>query len=143
MRDAAWGDYQHRNVPFDRLVTELQPERDPSRNPIFQALFSLAPSISLDQTGWDVADFEVDTGAGKVDLQLQLYDGPEGIVARFTYNTDLFDAATIDRMAAHFQTLLQGAAENPDQSLSRLPLLTDAERHQLLVEWNHYPNGLP
>jgi hypothetical protein len=137
VRDVARGDYAHQNVTFDRLVSELQPERDPSRNPLFQVLFSLTPLVSLDQSGWEIANFEVDTGAAKVDLQLQLDDRPEGISARFTYNTDLFDAGTIARMVGHFHALLQGIVANPDQQLSRLPLLTQAERHQLLVEWNN------
>ena len=143
VRDAARSDCAYQNVPFDRLVSELQPERDPSRNPLFQVLFSVTDSISLVQSGWKAADFEVDTGAAKVDLQLQLCDGPEGIVARFTYNTDLFDAPTIARMAGHFQTLLQGIVTNADQCLSRLPLLTPAERHRLLVEWNDTRTEFP
>lgn len=143
VRDAAQTDCEHQDVPFDRLVSELQPERDPSRNPLFQVLFSLTPSISLAQLGWETANFEVDTGAAKVDLQLQLYDRPEGIFVRFTYDTDLFDATTIVRMAGHFQTLLQGIVANPGQRLSRIPLLTEAERHQLLVEWNNTQADYP
>jgi surfactin family lipopeptide synthetase A len=137
VRDVARSDYQNHSVPFDRLVSELQPQRDPSRNPIFQVLFSLTPSVSFDELGWTIANFEVDTGAAKVDLQLQLYDRPEEILARFTYNSDLFDDTTIVRMTEHFQTLLQSAVANPDQRVSRLPLLTAAERYQLLIEWNN------
>jgi amino acid adenylation domain-containing protein len=136
VRDLWRRDCRYRNVPFDRLVSELQPERDLSRNPLFQVLFSLTPSTPASKLGWETADFEVDSGAAKVDLQLQLSDGAEGILGRLTYNTDIFDGTTIRRMAAHFQTLLQGIVANPDQRLSRLPLLTEAERHQLLVEWN-------
>src|SRR5579872_1879171 len=143
VRDVARADYAHQNVTFDRLVSELQPERDPSRNPFFQVLFSLTPSVSLVQSGWKIANFEVDTGAAKVDLQLQLDDRPEGISARFTYNTDLFDAGTIARMVGHFHALLQGIVANPDQQLSRLPLLSQAERHQLLVEWNNTQTDYP
>jgi surfactin family lipopeptide synthetase A len=143
VRDLSRRDREFRNMPFDRLVSELQPEREPSRNPLFQVLFSLTPSAPADQTGWETANFEVDNGAAKVDLQLQLEDRPGGVVGRFIYNTEIFDATTIRRMAVHFQTLLQGIVVNPDQSLSRLPLLGHAERHQLLVEWNSSPTDYP
>jgi amino acid adenylation domain-containing protein len=127
---------EHRNVPLDQLVSEVQPDWDPSRNPLFQALFSLEPSIALPSSSWEIAGLAVDTGTAKVDLQLQVYNGPRTLQAYFTYNTDLFDAASIVRMAGHFQMLLEGAVVNPDESISRLPLLTEAERHQLVVEWN-------
>ena len=143
VRDALRRDYEHQDVPVDRLLIEPQPKHDPSRNPLFRVLFSLAPLISPVQSGWETADFEVDTGAAKVDLQLQLYDTPEGIVTRFTYDIDLFDSDSILRMAGHFRTLLQGIVSNPDQFISRLPLLTPAERHQLLVEWNDTHRDYP
>jgi surfactin family lipopeptide synthetase A len=143
IRDLSGRDFEFQNMPFDRLVSELQPEREPSRNPLFQVLFSLKPLAAAAQLGWELADFEVDNGAAKVDLQLQLEDRSEGIVARFTYNTEIFDAATISRMADHFQTLLQGVVVNPDERLSRLPLLSRGERHQLLVEWNSAPTDYP
>ena len=143
VRDQSRCDCEYQNMPFDRLVEELQPERDASRNPLFQVLFSLASSIPLRQSDWETAHFEVDSGTAKVDLQLQLFDKPEGISARFTYNTDLFDAATIQRMSGHFQTLLQGIVSNPDERLSRLPLLTEAEKRQLLVEWNDTSTDYP
>jgi len=136
MRDAASSDCDHHSVPLDRLVRELQPESDPSRNPLTRVLFSVTPSISLAQLGWEFANLEVDNGTTKADLQLQLYERPTGIFARFTYNTDLFDAATISRLAEHFEMLLRDSVANPDQHLSRLAVLTETERHQLLVEWN-------
>jgi amino acid adenylation domain-containing protein len=143
VRDLARRDFEYQNMPFDRLVSELQPEREPSRNPLFQVLFSLTLATSVAQLGWEAADFEVDNGAAKVDLQLQLSDRAEGISGHFTYNTDIFDATTISRMADHFQILLHGIAANPDQRLSRLPLLSAGERHQLLVEWNSAPTDYP
>jgi amino acid adenylation domain-containing protein len=137
---------EHQDVPFNRLVSELQPERDPSRNPLFQVLFSLEPSVSLPGSAWELMDLDVDTGTAKVDLQLQLWEKSEGLNARFTYNSDLFEAATILRMANHFETLLRGAVANADQLVSQLPLLSAEEQHQLLVEWNDtrtdYPKDL-
>jgi aspartate racemase len=143
VRDALGRDCGHQDVSFDCLLSERQPKHDPSRYSLFRVLFSLAPLISPVQSGWETADFEVDTGAANVDLQLQLYDRPEGIVTRFTYNIDLFDSATILRMAGHLRTLLQGIIANPDQSISGLPLLTSAERHRLLVEWNDTHRDYP
>jgi surfactin family lipopeptide synthetase A len=141
--DTLRADFEHHNVPIDRLVTEIERERDLSRNPLFQVLFSLTPSISLNHWGWETADLEVDLGAAKVDLQLQLCDRPHGIFGRFTYNTDLFNATTIARMVEHFQTLLQSAAADPEQRISNLHLLTSAEHHQLVVEWNNTRAAYP
>ena len=140
---SAQEDCRHQNVALDRLVTELQPQRDLSRNPIFQVLFSLAPSMSLAQSGWNAAELEADSGASKADLQLQLYDRSEGIFARFTYSTDLFDATTINQMAMHFNNLLESIVANPDQRILRLPMLTQTEKHQLLVEWNATQTDYP
>ena len=145
VKDAVREDFEHGKVPFERLISELAVERDPSRNPLFQVLFSLLPSSGALPSGWKRANLEIDTGAAKVDLQLQLYDRPEGLFAHFIYNTDLFDAATVARMAGHWQNLLRGASVDPGQRLSELSLLSDAEEHQLLVEWNDtraaYPNA--
>jgi amino acid adenylation domain-containing protein len=128
--------HKNADVPLNRLVDELQIERDASRNPLFQVLFSLVPSFPVLPAGWKLVDLDVDTGAAKVDLQLQLSDRPEGIVARFTYNTSLFDAATICQMGGHFERLLHGIVFDADRCVSALPLLTDAEQRRLLVEWN-------
>ncbi len=147
VRDLSQRDCEYQNMPFDRLVGELQLERDLSRNPLFQVLVSFTPAMSSAQGSWEIVNLEVDGGAAKVDLQLQLYDRMDGIFARFTYNTDIFDAATIRRMAGHFHTLLEGVVANPDQRLSKLPLLTQAETHQLIAEWNdtrtNYPKDQP
>jgi amino acid adenylation domain-containing protein len=124
------------DVPFEHVVKELQPKRDLSRNPLFQVLFSLEPPLPALDSSWKLTQMDVETGAAKFDLYLELDERPEGIIGRFTYSTDLFDAPTISRMAEHWQKLLEGIVANPAQPLSELPLLTDAERHQVLVEWN-------
>ncbi|MFZ0297341.1 MAG: amino acid adenylation domain-containing protein [Candidatus Sulfotelmatobacter sp.] len=143
VRDLSQGDCEYQNMPFDRLVGELQLGRDPSRNPLFQVLVSFTPAMSSARDTWEIVNLEVDGGAAKVDLQLQLYDRSDGIFARFTYNPDIFDAATISRMAGHFQILLEGVVANPDQHLSKLPLLTRTETHQLLAEWNDTRTNYP
>lgn len=120
---------QHRNVPWRRVVEAVQPDHDASRHPVFQVQFSLEDSEFLPASA-------TDSGVLEVDLQLQMQNAPEGLAANFTYCPDLFDAATIVRMAGHFRELLEGVVENPDETVWGLPLLTDAERNQLVIEWN-------
>jgi aspartate racemase len=126
----------HQDIPFEYLVKELQPDREMGQNPLFQVLLMLEPAAPALPSGWTLTHMEVDTRTSKFDLSLILEDRPEGLLAHFEYSTDLFDAATIERMVGHWQTLLEGIVANPEQRLSELPLLTEAERQQLLVEWN-------
>jgi amino acid adenylation domain-containing protein len=134
VNDAVNGARDAGNVPWDRLVEAAQPDRDASRHPIFQAAFSLEDAQA--HSDRKVTNFAEDGFTLKVDLELQLQDAPDGFAARFTYATDLFDATTIVRMAGHFRKLLEGIVANPEEPVSTLPLLTQAERHQLVVEWN-------
>src|SRR5436305_9146093 len=106
------------------------------QNSLFQVLLMLEPAAPTLPSGWTLTHMEVDTRTSKFDLSLILEDRPEGLLAHFEYSTDLFDAATIERMVGHWQTLLDGIIANPDQRLSELPLLTEAESRQLLREWN-------
>jgi amino acid adenylation domain-containing protein len=126
----------HEEVPLDRLVAELQPERDPNRNPLFQILFSLEPPLSPVAPEWDLTCIEVETGATKFELCMVLDDRAEGLLCRLIYNTALFDAGVIERMAGHWRTLLEAIAADPGQQISELSILTPAERQQILVEWN-------
>lgn len=103
-------------------------------DPIFSVLFSLNPSES--------ADASADASPAKYDLELQLRDEPSAIEGRFLYRRDLFSAATIERMAGHFQTLLEGAIANPDQKISSLPMLTESEKLQF-AEWNRTESSYP
>jgi natural product biosynthesis luciferase-like monooxygenase protein len=135
VRGVTLGAYGHQDLPFERLVEELQPERDLSRNPLFQVMFALQTPRGLELPGLAVSPVEVHTGTSKFDLTLTVEERPEGLAGSFEYSTDLFDAATMERMAGHFRTLLEGAVADPDAPLSRLPLLTEAER-RLLVSWN-------
>ena len=131
---------EHQNVPWDRLVETVQPDRDASRHPVFQAQFSFADgredSELLAEADWEIANLATDSLSLNVDIHLQLTDRPEGLAAQFTYATDLFDASTVTRMAGHFHKLLEGIVAHPDTQVSSLPLLTDAEHRQLVVEWN-------
>ena len=145
VREVALGAYAHQDLPFDKLVEELQVPRDLSYNPLFQVMFVLqnAPMEPLQLSGLTLSPLEAETDTAKFDLTLELTEGPEGLTSSIEYNTDLFDSDTIERMVGHFQTLLQGIVANPDARLSELPLLTEPERHQLLVEWNATQTDYP
>lgn len=148
VRDVCLGAYGHQDLPFDRLVEELRVPRDPTRNPIFQVMFVLHNSSlqTVDLPGANLSLVENDSETAHFDLTLQIADTGQGLTATLVYNTDLFEAATIIRMLGHFQTLLEALVAAPEQRLSDLPLLTEAERQQLLVEWNatvtESPQGL-
>jgi amino acid adenylation domain-containing protein len=106
------------------------------RNPLFQVLFSLEPPVTVIEPGWDITCIDVETGTTKFELCLVLDDRPEGLLCRFIYNTGLFDADMVSRMGSHWQALLESIVADPGQSVSKLTLLTRAERHRILVEWN-------
>jgi len=138
VKEVALAAYAHQDVPFERLVEELQPERDLSHSPLFQVMFILqntpVPTTSL--PGLEVTPVDFQAGTAKFDLTLTIFDGNDRLRGSLEYNSDLFKAETIERLQHHFLTLLRSLAEDPDQHLSELPLLTAAERRKLLVEWN-------
>ncbi|BAY60048.1 amino acid adenylation domain-containing protein [Calothrix brevissima NIES-22] len=137
--------YNHQELPLEKLVETLQPERDMSHTPIFQVMFALqnAPMPALEFSGLQLTPLEIDNGTAKFDLTLDLAETPDGIKGWLEYNTDLFDAETIQRMAGHFQTLIAGIIANPEQQLSDLPLLTEPEKYQILEEWNQTQTDYP
>jgi amino acid adenylation domain-containing protein len=132
------GAYVHQELPFGKLVEELQPERDSKYNPIFQVSFNLqnTPKVKFEMSELTMTPFEVEQTRALFDLHLNLTETNSGLEGFWEYNTDLFEPATIERMSKHFQTLLEAIAANPQQRISELPLLSEAERHQLLIEWN-------
>ncbi|MCF4968120.1 non-ribosomal peptide synthetase [Nostoc sp. CMAA1605] len=138
VQNVAWEAYNHQDLPFDQLVAKLQPTRDLSHTPLFQVMFVLenAPKQEVQLSGLTLSFWEIPLATAKFDLSVSMRETTQGLLAKFEYNTDLFDADTITRMMGHFQTLLWGIVNNQEQSISELPLLTEAERHQLLVEWN-------
>ncbi|MEG4394820.1 amino acid adenylation domain-containing protein [Microcoleus sp. BROC3] len=141
VREATLGAYAHQELPFQKLVEELQPERNLTHNPLFQVAFVLEPPL-VEMDGWTISQLDVDTGTAKSDLYLELDERPSGVIGRIEYSTDLFDADTIDRMVGHFQTLLEGIVANPDQKIAELPLLTQFERQQLAA-WNDTETDYP
>jgi amino acid adenylation domain-containing protein/FkbM family methyltransferase len=139
VREVTLEGYAHQDLPFERLVEALRPNRDLSRNPLFQVMFALqnVPAPPLVMPGLTLQLLNVDTGTVDFDLVLNMWeerDGSAGLV--LVYSTDLFAATTIKRMVRHFKALLHAIIEHPDQRLRDLALLGAAERHQLLVEWN-------
>ncbi|HEY3304677.1 MAG TPA: amino acid adenylation domain-containing protein [Candidatus Binatia bacterium] len=145
VRQAALEAYEHQELPFEKLVEELRPERDPSRSPLFQVMFVLQnmPRTALELAGVTVTPLEVDSGTAKFDLTLSMAEQAGLLRATLEYSADLFEEATIERMAGHFQTLLEGIVRNPDQRLSELRILTEAERHRILIEWNDTKRDYP
>ncbi|MDZ4343688.1 MAG: amino acid adenylation domain-containing protein [Candidatus Binatia bacterium] len=137
--------YAHQEVPFEKLVEELQPERNIGGSPLFQVTFQLqnTPRSSIDLPGLTLSPVEAASGTAKFDLSLSMREEPDGLKATLEYNTDLFDDATITRMLGHLQVLLEGIAADPDQRISEVLLLTEAEKHQLLVEWNDTETDYP
>ena len=137
--------YAHQDLPFERLVEELRPKRDLSYNPFFQVTFAIqhGPSFQLDLPGLTAMDVDVDPGTARFDLNLVMKEEESGLQGYIDYNTDLFDASTIERMNEHFQGLLAGIVADPNEPIDNLPLLTERERHQLLVEWNDTDRDYP
>ncbi|BAZ14320.1 amino acid adenylation domain-containing protein [Calothrix sp. NIES-4071] len=138
VREMTLGAYEHQDLPFEKLVDLLQPERSLSYTPLFQVMFALqnAPSSKLELPDLTMTPFKMENVAAKFDLTLLIEETEAGLNGELVYNKDLFDAATINRMAGHFQTLLEGIVANPQQFVMQLPMLNTAELHQLLFEWN-------
>ena len=139
--------YDHQDLPFERLVYELDPERDLGQNPLFQVVFAMqnAPRSDLVLPGLVIEPFRSAITSTRFDLELYVSESNGALVGQFVYNTDLFDASTIERMAGHLQSVLEGATRNPGARLSELPLLGEEERRRLTVTWNEtsaeYPEG--
>ena len=159
IRETVLGALQHQDYPFSLLVERLRPARDLSRSPIFQVAFGWQRPQRFQEVAdmWSAADtsatfdwadlrlqpFPLDQQEGQFDLALEILESPRSLSGFLKYNTDLFDAATIARLAGHFQNLLQAVVADPEQSVAAVPLLSPRERHQLLVEWNTLPADPP
>ena len=137
--------YEHRDLPFEKLLEELQPERNLSQTPLFQVGFDLQqpPISTVNLPDLTASYWEVQRQTAKLDLTLYMVDSESGLVANLEYNTDLFTTATIARMLEHFQILLEGIVTNSDRCLSELPILTATERQKILVEWNNTQTDYP
>ena len=147
VRETAFEAYAHQDLPFEKLVDELELERSLSYSPLFQVMFVLQNfQLNLDEkAGIRVADFEMDKHlvTSKYDLTLTMAEKQNGLFATFEYNTALFHEATMERLSQHFVQLLEAIVHMPDQGIARLPLLNQSERAQLLVEWNDTTTAYP
>ncbi len=137
VKEATGSAFEHDEVPLERLVEELNPDRDLGGNPLLQVGFVLqnAPRESLELAGLAIAPFEMDIRLTRLDLEVHLFEHESDIAAAIVYSTGLFDAATIERLGAHYTKHLEGALAAPEARLSALPLLSDGERQQVLHDW--------
>ena len=138
VKQVALDGYAHQEIPFEKLVEELQPERSLSYNPIFQVLFGLQniPRATFEASGLKVQREPVHPATSLFDMSWFAFEMPEGLLLRIEYNTDLFEEATIGRAIGHFEQLLEGIVAYPEKRLSEVALLTPDERQQVLVEFN-------
>ena len=141
------GAYSHADIPFGTLIKEVHLERDISRHPLFQIMFIVDEVAEEPEFPQGVRLFEVESQTEPFDLSVKLVVTQSALKATFSYNPDLFDASTIECMAHHFRILLEAAVKSPSCKVSLMPLLTESERYQLLVEWNdtgvEYPTEVP
>ncbi len=135
----------HQDLPFEKLVEELQPERDTSRNPLFQIMMQLQTrdSQELSMNGLEVERLPTDSGLAKFDLNLIFVQEAGLLTGNLQYSTDLFTEHTIRRLSHHFQTLLETLVASPDRSVLEIPFLSNTERKQQLVEWNDTAGSYP
>ncbi|MDP2652369.1 MAG: amino acid adenylation domain-containing protein, partial [bacterium] len=145
VRKVALEAYGHQDLPFEKLVEELNPDRKSGRTPLFQVMFVFqnAPRSDLELRGLDVQSVRTDSDTAKFDLTLSVVEGAGELKASLEYSTDLFEAGTIARMLGHFQRLLEGIVADPERRLSELAILTEAERRQIVVEWNDTGRDYP
>ncbi|WP_425433911.1 amino acid adenylation domain-containing protein, partial [Marininema mesophilum] len=149
VRQKALKAYEHQDIPFEKIVEAVQPERSNSHSPIFQTSFTLqdtASRKSRDLSGKTMEPVDIHTSVAKFDLTVVMEEKAEGLWIAFEYNTDLFDGATIERMARHFENWLNEVAYHSDKTLGSLNLMAEEEKQQLLVDWNDttvvYPRAL-
>ncbi|HYF52421.1 MAG TPA: amino acid adenylation domain-containing protein [Planctomycetota bacterium] len=148
VRETCLDAYAHQELPFEKLVEELQPQRDPSRNPFFQTAFVLqnTPIAPLKLTNLVITPLPLHDGTAKFDLTLMMHESRGQFSGILEYRSDLFEDDTIRRMAGHLQTLLTGIVAQPETAISKLPLLSDLELHQV-KHWadtkTPYPDDVP
>jgi amino acid adenylation domain-containing protein len=146
-RRSALGAYAHQDLPFERLVSELGPERQLAVTPLFQVMCALqnAPVGRVELPGLSLEPIEIAATAAQFDLELHAWEQADDDSLRVVvaYHLALFDAATVRRLAGHLETLLRAAAADPERGCEDLPLLAAAQRHQLLAEWNDTVAGRP
>ncbi|MBN3958493.1 non-ribosomal peptide synthetase [Nostoc sp. NMS8] len=145
VREVTLDAYAHQDLPFEMLVEELHPERDLSRNPLYEVMFVLqnTPTTVQEVSGLTLRTLEFDSGTAQLDIFLSMSESQEGLTGCLEYNTDIFDSTTITQFINNFQTLLENIVASPEQRLSELSLLTASEQEQLLLKFNQTRTDYP
>ena len=143
VREVTLDAFSNKDLPFEKIVENLKFDRDPSSNPIFQVMLQVLNAAKLQLGDLEISNFHFDLNFAQFDLSLHLYEEEGGFIARFEYCSDLFNADTIERMSKHFMKLLEGIVAKPDQSISKIPILTEQERRQILIDWNRTEFNYP
>src|SRR2546422_5599363 len=145
VRETALGAYAHQDLPFEKIVEDVQPQRSLSYAPIFQVMLALQnePTPGFSLPGLSVTPVKRESDTAKFDLTLFVTETEAGLVCWLEYNTDLFEENTVRQLLEHFEMLLRGVAATPERRIAELPMLKETERQQLLVEWNDTRAGFP
>jgi len=138
VKETSLGAYAHQELPFEKIVEAIQPVRSLSHSPIFQVMFALQnqPRATFTLPGLEVAHLKRDYDTAKFDLSLFMSERDDRLSCWLEYNTDLFTTTSVERLLDHFETLLESIVANPDRSISQMPLLSERERQEILVDWN-------
>jgi amino acid adenylation domain-containing protein len=149
VKDNTLSAYDHQDLPFEKLVEEIHPDRNLGQNPLFQVMFSLQNLVRPDfeLAGLKLRFMDLGETTAKFDISVFLSETAQGVEGRIEYNTDLFDQLRIQRMIEHYRVLLSAAVSDPDRKAVELPVLTADERAQIVVDWNatqtEYPRNIP
>ena len=144
-KEVALAAYSHQHLPFEKLVTDIQPQRDLSYSPMYQVMFSVGEhkDLGLELPGMEITPIIIDRGVAKFDMTLGMTELKHDLMCNIEYCSALFEPSTMERLANHFQNLLQGIVENPDTRISALPMLSAEERHRILFAWNQTERDYP
>jgi amino acid adenylation domain-containing protein len=145
VKEVALGAYSHQDLPFEKLVVEMQPQRDLSYSPMYQIMFSVGEhkDLGLELPGLEISPIIIDRGIAKFDMTFGMTELRRDLMCNIEYCTALFEASTMQRLANYFQNLLQGIIANPDQRISELPMLSAEDRHRAIFGWNNTRRDYP
>jgi len=145
VKEVSLAAYSYQDLPFEKLVIEMQPQRDLSYSPMYQIMFSVGEhkDLGLELPGLEISPIIIDRGVAKFDMTFGMTEFRKDLMCNIEYCTALFDTSTMQRLANHFQNLLQGIMTNPDQHISQLPMLSAEDRREILFGWNNTDRNYP